>query len=69
MANYPELDKEGHWRRTVEHLEEKYAEGGYLQLWIPESPNATRLAALRAIIRDKKLLREFFERLFTEETR
>ena len=69
LANYPELDKEGHWRRTVEHLEEKYAEGGYLQLWIPESPNATRLAALRAIIRDKKLLREFFERLFTEETR
>ncbi len=69
LANYPELDREGHWRRTVEHLEEKYAEGGYLQLWIPESPNATRLAALRAIIRDKKLLREFFERLFTEETR
>ena len=69
LANYPELNREGHWRRTVEHLEEKYAEGGYLQLWIPESPNATRLAALRAIIRDKKLLREFFERLFTEETR
>ena len=69
LANYPELDKEGHWRRTVEHLEEKYAEGGYLQLWIPESPNATRLAALRAIIRDKQLLREFFERVFAEETR
>lgn len=68
LSNYPELDKEGHWARTVEHLEEKYAEGGYLQLWIPESPNATRLAALRAIIRDKKLLREFFERLFSEET-
>ena len=69
LSNYPELDKEGHWARTVEHLEEKYAEGGYLQLWIPESPNATRLAALRAIIRDKKLLREFFERLFSEETK
>ena len=67
LANYPELDREGHWRRTVEHLEEKYAEGGYLQLWIPESPNATRLAALRAIIRDKALLRQFFERIFEEE--
>ena len=67
LANYPELDKEGHWRRTVEHLEEKYAEGGYLQLWIPEAPSATRLAALRAIIRDKALLRQFFDRIFAEE--
>ena len=67
LANYPELDREGHWRRTVEHLEEKYAEGGYLQLWIPESPNATRLAALRAIIRDKALLREVFEHVYEEE--
>ncbi len=69
LSHYPELDKEGHWTRTVEHLQEKYAEGGYLQLWIPQSPNATRLAALRAIIRDKTLLRQFFERIFEEETK
>ena len=69
LSHYPELDKEGHWTRTVEHLQEKYAEGGYLQLWIPQSPNATRLAALRAIIRDKTLLRQIFERIFEEETK
>ena len=69
LSHYPELDKEGHWARTVEHLQEKYAEGGYLQLWIPQSPNATRLAALRAIIRDKTLLRQIFERIFEEETK
>lgn len=67
LSHYPEMDKEGHWARTVEHLGEKYADGGYLKLWIPESPNATRLEALRAIIRDKALLRQVFERVYEEE--
>lgn len=38
LANYPELDKEGHWLRTLKHLHEKYAEGGYLRLWFDNSP-------------------------------
>ena len=62
FAHYPELDKEGHWVRTVEHLKEKYAEGGYLKLWIPESENRERLKELRAIIEDRKLLRSIFEK-------
>ena len=66
LAHYPELDKEGHWARTLEHLHEKYAEGGYLKLWIPQSPNATRLAELRALIRDEARLRELFERFYSE---
>lgn len=65
FKNYPELGKEGHWERTVEHLEEKYGDGGYLKLWIPESPNAARLEELRAIIRDKKALRSVFETVWT----
>ena len=67
LSQYPEMDKVGQWARTVEHLGEKYADGGYLKLWIPESPNATRLEALRAIIRDKGLLRQVFERVYEEE--
>lgn len=62
FAHYPELDKEGHWARTLEHLKEKYAEGGYLKLWIPESENRERLKELRAIIEDRKLLRSIFEK-------
>ena len=50
--------------RAVEHLEEKYADGGYLKLWIPESPNAARLEELRAIIRDKERLRSVFDRIY-----
>lgn len=68
LSHYPELDKESHWARTLEHLHEKYAEGGYLKLWIPESPNAGRLAELRALIRDEGRLRVLFERYFTQET-
>ena len=68
LAHYPELDKEEHWRRTLEHLQEKYAEGGYLHLLIPGSPNEEPLARLRTIIRDKDRLRALFETIFTEET-
>ena len=69
FKHYPELDKEGHWERTVEHLEEKYADGGYLKLWIPESPNAARLEELRAIIRDRDRLRLIFDEIYDKSTR
>lgn len=68
LSHYPELDKEGHWQRTLEHLHEKYAEGGYLHLLIHGSPNEEPLERLRAIIRDETKLREIFETMFSEET-
>lgn len=64
--HYPELDKEGHWQRTCEHMAEKYDVGGYLKLWIPESRNAEGLARLREIIHDKSRLRAMFEAAFKE---
>jgi uncharacterized protein len=66
MDHYRELDREGHWARTLEHLLEKYAEGGYLKLWIPESSNAARLAELRGLIRDRARLRALFDRFYEE---
>lgn len=68
LSHYPELDREGHWQRTVEHIGEKYAEGGYLKLWVPESPNAARLEELRDIIRDRDELRRRFEFHYDRET-
>lgn len=50
--NYPDLDREGHIRRAIDHLREKYGRGGYLRLWIPWSDNAVRLNALQNIIAD-----------------
>ena len=68
LSHYPELEKEGHWERTLEHLHEKYAEGGYLKLLIEGSPNEEPLERLRAIIRDEKYLRSIFDKQFAEET-
>ena len=67
LGHYPELDLEGHWQRMLDHLHEKYADGGYLRLWIPESPNAAGLEALRAIIRDEARLRTLFEQIYSQE--
>lgn len=64
LANYPELDKEGHWQRTLDHLHEKYAEDGYLRLWFDDSPNVARLNSLREIIKDEPLLRSKFDYLY-----
>lgn len=67
LSHYPELSKEQHYQRYCEHLQEKYAEGGYLKLWIPESDNAARLTELRALIADEARKREAFEQIYVEE--
>lgn len=68
VAHCPELDREGHFARCLEHLRDKYAEGGYLKLWIPESENARQLEALREVIRDPELIRKAFDKAFNAET-
>ena len=68
LSHYPELDREEHWKRTLDHLHEKYAEGGYLKLLIKGSPNEAPLAELRSIIHDTERLRTIFDKQFTEET-
>lgn len=59
LSHYPEMDKEEQYARFRKHLTEKYAEGGYLKLWIPQSDNAGRLAELRQLIADEKNFVEF----------
>ena len=66
LSHYPGLDREGHWNRMLEHLNEKYAEGGYLRLWIPESDNAAKLAKLRVLIADEARLRLMFDTIYEE---
>lgn len=67
LAHCPELDKEGHWKRTLQHLDEKYAPGGYLKLLIPESRNKKQLELLWGLIEDKAMLREHFDTIFEQE--
>ena len=66
LANYPQLDHEGHWKRFKEHMDNKYSKDGYIKLWIPNSPNALRLNELRNLIANPAELRKAFERVFSE---
>lgn len=66
LSNKPDLCKEEQWQRTVFHLKEKYGEGGYMKLWLPESKNAENLQQLRAIIANEERLHAIFEQIHTE---
>ena len=68
LGNYPELDKEGHWKRFKQHLDEKYSVNGYIRLWLPHSSNERSLNELRELIANPQQLRERFEQVFAEET-
>lgn len=66
LTHYPTLTREEHYNRFLNHLLEKYAEGGYLRLWIADPEKEQRLGELRALIRDRKQLRAIFEQLFKQ---
>lgn len=67
FRNYPDYGKEAHIQRALDHLDEKYAEGGYLKLWIPESPNAERLRDLQQMIKDRTAVRNLAEEIYEQE--
>lgn len=67
LKHYPELDKCGQYARFLDHLNEKYAPGGYLKLWFPQSKNAARLLKLQEVIADEAQLRRRFEEIYEEE--
>ena len=69
LANYPQLDREGHWRRFQQHMDEKYSVNGYIRLWIQGSENERRLNELRSLIAQPSKMRVVFDRIFEEETR
>ena len=66
-SHFPDLSEEEQYLRSVAHLKEKYAEGGYMHLWLKESREAPFLSDLRAIIKDEKGLREIIFRLMREK--
>lgn len=67
FKHYPDLSKDAHIQRALDHLGEKYAEGGYLKLWIPESTNAERLHVLQQLIKDRTKIRQIIEEIYEQE--
>lgn len=67
LATYPEKSREEHWQRFMQHLHEKYSQSGYIRLWIPGTPNETKLKQLREYINNPFQLRRMFDMLFDDE--
>ena len=64
---YPDGNFETLYQRSLEHLHEKYAEGGYLKLWLNSERNVQGLAALRAIIHDEPRLHSLCRKWFDNQ--
>lgn len=66
LDHYPELNREEHWRRLIEHLNNKYSRHGYIHLWISGSPNAAKIETLRRLIDNPDSLRLLFDSIFDD---
>ncbi|MBQ3700873.1 MAG: HD domain-containing protein [Prevotella sp.] len=69
LSNYPEMDTEGHWKRFMQHMDEKYSVNGYIRLWIQGSENEHKLNELRRLITNSGEMRTVFDRIFKEENK
>ena len=68
MKQLPDLDREGHYRRLMDHMREKYDYGGYLKLWIPQGDNAKRLEEFRQTLADEQAFRCLFDTIYDQLT-
>lgn len=67
LSNYPQLNREEHWQRFLQHMDEKYSVNGYLRLWIQGSDNERKLNELRQLLTRPADLRQVFDTIFDEE--
>lgn len=67
MAHYPELSRDKQWERFLQHMDQKYSAHGYIRLWMPGSPNESKLRVIRELLCDQTALRATFDRIFEEE--
>lgn len=68
LDNYPELDRRGQFKRFKEHIEEKYARGGYLKIWIPGGENDLKLKAFQNEIEKPGTLEKMFDKWYDKLT-
>lgn len=64
MKQTPTADFDQHFERAYAHMLDKYAEGGYLHLWLNSERNVQGLNRLRAIINDKDHMREICRNIY-----
>ncbi|MBQ0015841.1 MAG: HD domain-containing protein [Bacteroidales bacterium] len=64
MQHHPEADKLRIQELALRHLDEKYAEGGYLRFWLPQSANAERLRQFQQLIKDRDAIRRYIGQVY-----
>jgi len=67
LCHYPDLQKEEHFQRMMEHLHEKYGRNGYLKLWFKDSENVRQLERLRNMMDNEGLMHEMFDDFYRKE--
>ncbi len=68
IKKHPDASAEWQYQRFREHLTKKYAEGGYMKLWLEGTANSEKLNELRTLLRDETALQKTFYRMRREET-
>ena len=68
LDNYPELDRQGQFNRFKEHIEGKYARGGYLKIWVPGGENDLKLKAFQSEIEKPGMLEIMFDKWYDKLT-
>ena len=68
LKHHPTLARNEQLQRALHHLHDKYGEGGYLRLWLPEPPNAARLQAFRQLLHDNEGMQQALAHIYEEET-
>lgn len=63
---YPDGDFETLYQRSLDHLHEKYSEGGYMRLWLNSERNVQGLARLRALIHDEPRLKSLCQEWYNK---
>jgi len=68
LAYFPHYDQDTHFDRVIEHLTEKYGEGGYLQTWLNSEHDRRGLSKIRnKLASDLKGLRADFDKIMKLE--
>lgn len=69
LAHHSELNVEGHFERTVQHITEKYGQNGYLKLWLETRKNKEGLLSIQEKLENLERLKEDFLKIYSNEMR
>lgn len=64
LDNFPSYTKAQHYKRTIEHMEEKYGKNGYLKLWLNAKHNIDGLKEIQSVLENPDVLLKDFNKVY-----